>query len=503
MIARSPELIGRDPELARLAAIVDRLGDAGAALVIRGEPGVGKSALLLLLRERAQAVGCGALTTAGIEAEAELPFAGLQQLLHPIEGSIASLPRTQRYALEAALGISAEADPDPFRVAVATLHLVSSAAEARPLLIVVDDAQWLDRSSLDVLRFIARRVESEPLALVAAVRTGHGTGFDDSGLPILELGRLSPSASAQLLDREAPGLHPILRAQILAEAAGNPLALVELGRTVPLSSRVTGGVEAAPPSLNARLRYAFATRLFGLPETTRLALLAAALDGRASLSEVLRSATLLNRAEVSLEALQPAIDAALADVTEHQLTFRHPLIRAAVRQAATESQVIAMHRALAAVVEDAERNVWHRASSTIGSDEDLASALERHGRAAKRRGAVTAAAAAFERAAMLTPDSQRRGDRLVAAAETAYELGRGDIVERVLAEASHLDLASASAARVAWLQQMTSGNVWSEPGVAKTFVSIARLSNATQWSHPAPRNGATFRRPDKVRIVAG
>ena len=475
MIGASADLIGRDQEVNRLAAIVDHLEDGGAALVIRGEPGVGKSALLLLLRERAQAVGFRVLTTAGVEAEAELPFAGLHQLLHPIEGLIGSLPPGQRHSLEAALGIAAEAGPDPFRVAVAALHLVCSAADAKPLVLLVDDAQWLDRSSLDVLAFVARRVESEPLALVAAVREGHRTGFDDSRLPSLELDRLSPSASALLLDREAPSLHPILRAQILAEAAGNPLALVELGRTLPTSVHSTGGVEAAPPSLNARLQKAFATRLFGLPEATRLALLAAALDSRASLSEVLRSATLLNGSEVPVEALQPASDAALADVTDHQLRVRHPLIRAAVRQAATGSQLIAMHRALATIVEDPDCNLWHRASSTIGSDEAIASALDDHGHAARRRGSITAAAAAFERAATLTADPQRRGGRLVAAAEIAYELGRGDAVQRLLAEARGVDLESADAARVAWLQHMTSGTVWSVPRAAKTFVSTARL----------------------------
>jgi DNA-binding CsgD family transcriptional regulator/tetratricopeptide (TPR) repeat protein len=474
MIGRSRELVGRDAEGASLAAIVDHLATRGAALVIRGEPGIGKSALLLLLREQAEARGFAVLTTAGVEAEAELPFAGLHQLLLPIMGSIDTLSPAQRRSLEAALGITAEDGPDAFRVAVATLRLVSSAAEAKPLVLIVDDAHWLDRSSLDVLRFVARRVEGEPLALVAALRPGHTTGFDESHLPILELRRLSAEASAELLDRETPGLHPILRAHILAEAAGNPLALVELGRILPLSPQATGAAAAVPISLNTRLQQAFAARLGGLSDPTRLALLAAALDSRASLGDVLRAATLLHRSEISLEALQPAIDAALVDVTEHQLQFRHPLIRAAVRQAASRAQLIAMHRALATVVEDPERNVWHRASSTVGADEDVASALEEHARAAKRRGAVTAAAAAFERAAMLTADPQRKGDRLMAAAELAYELGRGDVVQRLLTEANRLSLSSTGAARVAWLQQMTSGNVWSEPGAAKTFVSIAR-----------------------------
>jgi len=474
MIGRSTELVGRDSEAESLAAIVDHLADRGAALVIRGEPGIGKSALLLMLHEQAEARGFAVLTTAGVEAEAELPFAGLHQLLLPIMRSIDTLSQAQRRSLEAALGVTAEADPDPFRVAVATLHLLSSAAEAKPLVLIVDDAHWLDRSSLDVLRFVARRVEGEPLALVAAARPGHTTAFDESRLPILELGRLSAEAAAELLDRETPGLHPIVRAHILAEAAGNPLALVELGRILPLSPQANGAVAVALPSLNARLQQAFAARLGGLTEPTRLALLAAALDSRASLGDVLRAATLLHGSDVSPEALQPAIDVALVDATEYQLQFRHPLIRAAVRQASSSSQLIAMHHALATVVEDPERNVWHRASSIVGADEDIASTLEEHARAAKRRGAVTAAAAAFERAAMLTADPQRKGDRLMAAAEIAYELGRGDMVQRLLAEANHLALSSTGAARVAWLRQMTSGNVWTEPGAAKTFVSIAR-----------------------------
>src|ERR1700730_16854568 len=177
MIERSRELVGRDSEAESLAAIVDHLADRGAALVIRGEPGIGKSALLLLLREQAEARGFAVLTTAGVEAEAELPFAGLHQLLLPIMRSIDTLSPAQRRSLEAALGITDDADPDPFRVAVAALHLLSPAAEAKPLVLIVDDAHWLDRSSLDVLRFVARRVEGEPIALVAALPPRHTNGF--------------------------------------------------------------------------------------------------------------------------------------------------------------------------------------------------------------------------------------------------------------------------------------------------------------------------------------
>src|SRR5271169_1264148 len=277
------ELIGRNDEVARVDALLDRVRGRGGALVIRGEPGIGKSALLDRAGGRASSLGARTLATVGVESESELAFSGLHQLLEPIAGRIQRLPDPQRRALDAAFGIDDLAEPDPFRIALAAYRLVSDAADSGPLLLLADDAQWLDRSSLDVLSFIARRLDDEPVVLIAALRDGFSTALEEAGLPILELGRLSASDSEQLLDRVESGLSPEVRDRVLAEAAGNPLGLVELPRTMPDAG---DPVELLAPraTLTQRLERAFGARLDGLAEDARLLLLAAALDGRATIA---------------------------------------------------------------------------------------------------------------------------------------------------------------------------------------------------------------------------
>lgn len=471
--ARS-ELIGRDGEAERLSNLIDHLRDGGDALLVIGEAGIGKSALLNHAGVGARALGMRTLAIAGVESEAELAFAGLHQLLRPVLELMALLPEPQRHALEAALGISQEFEPDPFLVALAAYQLVCEVADLSPLVLIADDAHWLDRSTLGVLSFIARRLETEPIALIAALRAEYSTSLDDAGLPVLELGRLSSAAAAQLLDRTAPELHPVLRARVLAEAAGNPLALVELARTLPLSGAADLGLSAEPPTLTRRLERAFAARLDDLPEATRTCLLAAALDGRASLDEVVKCAALLLQRPVEVSALDPAAEAGLIEVVGTELHFRHPLIRSAVRRAALPARALATYGVLADVVADPERQLWHRAMSIVGFDEQIADALDEHSVSARRRGAMTVAAVALERAAALTADPQRKGQRLVRAAEVAYELGFVDVVRRLLEQAAPLEVGSLEAARLAWLGQMISGDVWFEPGAAKTFVAIAQ-----------------------------
>ena len=458
------QLIGREAEAARLDALLDRLPEGGGAIVIRGEAGIGKSAMLALAGERASALGFAKLATVGVEFEAELAFAGLHQLLFPIIRSIELLPASQRQPLNAVFGTIESAEPDPFRVAMAAFRLVIEAAESSPLVLLVDDAHWLDRSSLGVLTFIARRLEGVPVALVATVRTGHAAPFDEAHLPILELGRLSAEAAAAVLDRAAPNLHPVSRARVLAEAAGNPLALVELPRTAPYSPAARERIAPVPTTLNARLEQAFAASLRDLPQPTGLVLLAAALDSRASLAEVARAATALRNSPVSLDALEPAVALGLIELSEGEVQFRHPLIRSAVRQAASATQVLAMYAALASVVSDPERRLWHRAMAATGPAEDVASALEEHARAARRRGAIAAAGAALERAAALTPESPKRSERLVSAAEVAYDLGMVGVVRRLVDQAEPIDHAPQVEARRAWLNEMTSGNVWFDFG---------------------------------------
>jgi DNA-binding CsgD family transcriptional regulator len=478
-------LIGREDELTRVEAALDHLRRGmGEPLVISGPAGIGKSALLLHARWRAEALGITVLAVTGVEAEAEFAFAALQQLLHPVLDHVESLPRPQRQALEAAFGIAEEVDPDPYLVALAAHQLVSDAAGVGSLLLIVDDAHWLDRSSLGVLSFIARRLELESIALIVALREGHASPLSEVHLPVLDLGRLSAPAAARLLDREAPDLHPVARARVLAEAAGNPLALVELSRTLASASDRL----SHEPTLTARLEHAFAASLDRVPPETRLFLLAAALDPRASIEEVLACATLLHGGRVTLSDLDPAVAAGIVEVAGMQLRFRHPLIRSAVRQRATSVLLLSAYAALAEVVVDPERSLWHRAMAAIGCDERLAAELDTHAERAKRRGAATVAASALERAAALSSDSRNKGERLVRAAELAYELGLADAVRRLIGEADSLELSALGDARLAWLRQMISGDVWVEPGAAKTFVTIARRISAAGDADMAVRS---------------
>ena len=466
-------LAGRSAETGRIDAVLSGLGRGGGALLILGDPGIGKSALLRHARLRADATGIRSLVTAGVESEAELAFAGLHQLLQPILGSREVLPDRPRRVLEAAFCIDGDLEPDPFRVALAAHQLVCEAAESGPLILIADDAHWLDQSSLRALAFIARRLEFEPVAFLAAARSGYATSLAGCGLATIELGRLSAEAAAGLLDRGAQGLHPVVRARVLAAAAGNPLALVELARSLPPDIGIGERVSFPALPLTERLERAFTARLDELPAHTRAFLLAAALDGRASLDEILRCAATIAGDDVPVSAVDPAVEVGLVEIDAPELRFRHPLIRSALRQKATVAQRIATYAALAEVVVDPERKLWHRAMVAVGCDEDLAAELEDYAEAAWRRGATTVASAALERAAALTAEPRRRGKLLVRAAELAGELGLADLARRLLHQAGSLELEPLETARLAWLRQMISGDVWSGKGAARIFVSIA------------------------------
>jgi DNA-binding CsgD family transcriptional regulator len=466
-------LIGRDAEAELIDAVVDQLPDRGGALLLRGEPGIGKSALLQRGRDRAGARGTRTLAAVGVESEAELAFAGLHQLLQPLLGRMQSLPQPQRRALEAAFGISGEVQPDPFNVAMAALQVLSDAADATPIVLVVDDAHWLDQATMGVLTFVARRLESEPVALLAAVRTGYETRVERAHLPVLDLMRLDAAASGELLDGSAPDLHPVMRARVLAEAAGNPLALLELARSMPVAASAGDGLLPGLPTLTERLEQAFTARLGELPTASGVALLAAALDGRATLDEIVRSVAAFTSRPAAPSILQPPVAAGLVQLNDADVRFRHPLVRSAVRQSAAPGQVRRMYETLSEVIVDPERRLWHRAAATDGPDEEIAAALEAHARAARGRGAVTAAAAALQRAAALSAEPQAKAERLVSAAEVAYDLGLVDDVRRLVAEAQRLNPEARDRARLAWLEEVVSGEVWFESGATKTFVDIA------------------------------
>jgi len=425
-------LRGRLPERAALSELLDaaRAGRRGV-LVMRGEPGVGKTALLEYAVE--SAVGLRVARVAGVESEMELAFASLQQLCAPMLGKLESLPDPQRAALGVAFGLNTGRAPDRFLVGLAALSLLSEAAEQQPLLCVIDDAQWLDRESAQALAFVARRLLAEPVALVVATRE---PGEEFRGLPELLVGGLRDGDAQELLSSVIRGpLDERVRDRILAEARGNPLALLELPRGVPGVPGVSSASGVPGMSeLSGRIEDSFRGRLEVLPAATRRLMLVAAAEPAGEPALVWRAA---ERLGIEAAAVAPAADAGLLAVGE-QVTFRHPLVRSAVYQAASPAERRAAHQALAGATDpqaDPDRRAWHRAQATLGPDEDVASELERSASRAQARGGLAAAAAFLERSAAMTLDPARRAERALAAAQARYQAGAFDASLGLLATA--------------------------------------------------------------------
>ena len=468
-------LVGREHELAVLAGLVDGVGERGGVLMVSGEPGIGKSALLAMAGRRASDRGMRVLTATGVQSETHLPFAGLHQLLRPIITDADGLPVRQRVALLAAFGMTDAAAPDRFLIALAALELLADTAARAPLLVVVEDAQWLDHPTDDVLAFVARRLASEPIVLLAAVREGQASALGEAGLPELRLEGLEEAAAAELLAAHAPALAERVRERLLAEAAGNPLALVEL--PVALGSDQLGkGVLPEWLPMTARLERAFAARVLELPAVTRRLLLVAAVDHDGALAEVLAAASILEPTEapMGVEALAPAVAARLIEVDELGVRFRHPLMRSAIHQAASFPERHAAHAALARVlVDQPDRRAWHRAASSVGPDEAIAAELEEVAVRAQRRGGLGVAAAALERAAKLSADPAGQGHRLVRAAELEFDLGRRDLVVGLLREAEPLQLTGVAHRRMLWLREMIDPTSLSDAAKLRSMVDAA------------------------------
>jgi DNA-binding CsgD family transcriptional regulator len=418
-------------------------------LVVRGEPGIGKSALLEYFIQSAS--GFRVSRAAGVEYEMELAYAGLHQLCAPILDLRERLPDPQRDALETAFGLSAKATPDRFVVGLAVLGLLSEAAEEQPLICVIDDAQWLDRASALTIAFVARRLLAESVGLVFAVRQpSMAQEFD--GLPELVLRGLSASDASALLESVWPGrLDEAVLNRVVAEAHGNPLALLELPRTLTPAQLAGGfGFPDVTPLAN-RIEQSFLRRLESLPSDTRRLLLTAA-------AEPVGDMTLLWRAAAGLglgaDATGPAQTAGLIDLGA-LVRFRHPLVRSAVYRAAPVQDRRDVHLALAEAtdpVTDPDRRAWHRAHAASGLDETLADELERSAGRAQARGGVAAAAAFLERAAELTPDSVARGRRALAAAQAKYESGAPEAAQELLAAAARCPLDERQRARLTRLR---------------------------------------------------
>ena len=467
-------LVGRGAELERVRALLED----GGALLVRGTSGIGKSAVLDAAAAAARERGMGVLRVAGVQSEARLPFAGLHALLRPIDAHVGALPDPQREALLSAFGMSAEAAPDPFLIALAALELLSEAASYTPLLLIVEDAHWLDVATADVLAFVARRLDADRVAIVAAIRDREGDPEEtrpprlaDAGWPELTLGPLDDDAASALLDRSATPLDHHRRARILAAAEGNPLALVELPHAPAGGALPLGG---AVMPLTVRLEREFAARAVGLPAHTRTLLLVVATNDGDSLGEALQAGATIAGRDLTVADLTPAIDARLVDADGLTVRFRHPLVRSALYQAAPLAQRHVAHAALAAALsEQPDRQVWHRVACATRPDDRLAGDLEAAAERAQRRGAANVALAALERAARFTADPFRRGVRLLRLAELAGELGRTDIVADAIAATSGLDLVPAERARLAWLRELYDPHAWSGADRLDTFAAIA------------------------------
>jgi len=443
-------LLGRDAEIELLASLLDGIHEGGDALVLYGEPGIGKSRLLAAAAALARERGFTVLSATGVQSEAHLPFAGLHQLLRPLRFRAADLPAAQRAVVDAAFGLGQEPAPERFRIAMAVLDLLGEVATDAPLLVLAEDAQWLDRPTTEVLAFVARRLQSDPVVLLAAVREGYPSLLIDAGLPQHRLGGLAPAAAMRLLDASAPQLSSVIRDRLLSEAAGNPLALVEL----PVTAARLEPVAPGSLPLTQRLEQAFAARVSELPEATRLLLLVAALSDDELLSEILEAASVVAGRTLGPDLLEPAAEAAIVDLDLHSVRFRHPLIRSAVRQSASVLRRRRVHEALAEVLRaDPDRRAWHRAALISGTHEQIADDLEEAARRARRRGALAVAVTALQRAAELSPPGQR-ARRLLAAAGLAFELGQRDLVMPTLREVEQLDPDPVERARATWMEEV-------------------------------------------------
>ncbi|MCZ8382298.1 AAA family ATPase [Mycobacterium sp. CPCC 205372] len=476
---RGQGLRGRGDECEQLRRLLSSArSGSGQVLVLRGEAGGGKTALLEYLI--AQARGFSVTHVAGVESDMELAFAGLQQLCSPLMTHVDGLPEPQRDALAVAFGRGVGPVPDRFLVGLAVLSLLAAAAEQQPLLCVIDDAQWLDQVSTQVLGFVARRLLAEPVALVFAARD-HGAEVLH-GLPELEVGGLSDSDARELLDSVVLGrIDERVRDRIIAETRGIPLAVLEVPRNVSVAELI-GGFETSTTRPSAgHVEESFVRRIASLPRDTRLLVLAAAAEPVGDAGLLLRAAAAL---DIPVDALAPAEAAGVIEFGP-RIRFHHPLVRSAAYRAADLADRRAVHRALAEVTDpqlDPDRRAWHAANAALSPDDEVAAELEASAGRAQSRGGIAAAATFLERAVALSADPRLRGARALVAArakcdaaayEAAYEL-------LAIAELSPLsELQRAEMARLRAQMEFTRGR-GGEPGAPQVSAAAADLIDAAR-----------------------
>ncbi|MGW0767150.1 AAA family ATPase [Streptomyces sp. NPDC002676] len=509
--ARTRDIRGRARELERIGRLLDATDGPGSkVLVLTGQPGAGKSTLLDHAADEAAARGRRVLRVRGCEGELVLDFAGVHQLLRPVLRGIERLPARQRDCVRHALGMDygdGQQVPEPLVIRSGIFTLLSEAAAERPLLIVVDDAQWLDVGSLDVLAFVARRLEGERMALLLAAREESVPARFDRDFPHLQIGSLDRAAAGLLLDEQPHPPRGRARAQIIEQAAGNPLALIELARALAKGPDLQrpGAIDSLP--LTARLERLFAADLPDLPQETRHALLLAAAAGTDRLSDVLHAVPGLDDPEV----WRPAEEVGLVRVENGDVRLRHPLIRVAVYQAASFADRREAHLVFAAALaHDPDRRVWHLAAAAFGPDEEVAAALAQSAERSRRRGGYAAAATALERAAELTPDAECRARRLLAAAESAMFAGYphwvGEIAGRVGALTDDPELLAEASLCAGWSLFVTLrhdealGFLLPVAESMATVAPVLALDALGTAATPAYNSGDPFHRAELQRI---
>ncbi|HEY7440611.1 MAG TPA: AAA family ATPase, partial [Acidimicrobiia bacterium] len=444
------ELLGRRSECAQLDQLLhDVHAGQSRVLVVRGEAGIGKTALVDYLV--AKAVGFRVARAAGVESEMEFAFAGLHQLCAPMLDRLGSLPAAQGDALRTALGLGTGDAPDRFLVGLGVLGLLSEIAEERPLVCVIDDAQWLDRASAQIIAFVARRLLADPVGLVLSVREPSRED-EFAELPSRVVEGLADDDARLLLDTVIPGrLDEPVRNRIVAETHGNPLALLEL--PADLTSAELAGGFALPDArpVASRIEQSFRRRVQSLPPDTQQLLLTAAAETLGDVALLWRAAGQLG---IGADAAAPAVAAGLVELGT-RARFRHPLVRSAVYRAADLRDRQVIHRALADATDphvDPDRRAWHRAHAAVAPDEAVANELEQSADRARGRGGVAAAAAFLQRATELTPDPARRGARALAAAEAKLDAAAPGSASELLEMAELCPLNAIQRARLARLR---------------------------------------------------
>lgn len=437
------DLVGRRLECGALDALLQGLrAGSSQVLVLHGEAGVGKTALLDYVAQRA--TDCDVIRVVGVEADMDFAFAALHALCHPFLAALDALPEPQGDALRIAFGMDPGPPPDRFLIGLATLGLLSEAAATRALLCVVDDHQWLDRASAQILAFVARRLAAEPVGVVFATRAP-GSGF--TGLPQLGVTGLTDADSYRLLDAAVPGrLDGRVRDQIVAECRGNPLALLELPRALTPAQLAGGFGLPARFETSGTAEDTLRARVAELPHQTRRLLALAAAEPLGDPSTVWRAAELLG---IRTTAAAPAVDAGLVELGQ-RITFRHPLIRSVAYRSVSTPDRRAMHRTLAGVTDaghEPDRRAWHLGHAAAGPEEAVAAELERCATRAQNRGGLAAAAAFLQRATALSVNPGKRADRAIAAASAMAHSGATQETTALLRVAESLPLDDAQRAR--------------------------------------------------------